>query len=284
MGRDRILQICALAWDTLLQARRRWVLISLFILATLVLAFYAFAVSVERGGVDSEQLKVTFPFAHLASEMSPESFAHGMVMFVLGTNTFLGLFFFILAFAGFIPESIQKGSADLLLSKPVPRWLVISVKMVSISLIASLIASYFFFGALVIVWAKSGYFAGEMIPAFLLSILLFQPMVPLMALVGVASRSTPLAVVASIGAYIISALAFGAKRVDFSFTYEWIGGMMKGLYYGFPQLVGMQQSILAKVGEGRSSFETEPFIQSMILCAVYFALAIIIFQRKDYTS
>ena len=280
-----LIQCKALVSETVLQARRKKVLISLFVFVTLILVAYTLLVRVTIGEVDPSEVLISSPLFGIGVEtVKIKEFADVMFAgFVLGPLTVVGFFLFILSFAGFIPENLRKGSADLLLSKPVPKWLVLLTKIFVIDFLGCLIAAYFFFGVLIIVWAKCGLYATEFIPYFLFVLLLYQPIVALISIFSVLSRSTVLVVIGSFAVYFLSMGLMPLKRIAFAFDPKWLSQLTQGLYSILPKFPEMISEIL-KSSVKMNNIETAPFKSSLIFSVVVILLSVFIFYRRTYTN
>src|SRR5438552_1450408 len=120
-------------------------------------------------------------------------------MTLLLISVFIGVF----VTAGFITSLMEKGSIDLLLSKPVPRWLFIVGRYCGAVLIIFAEVAFLIFG----LWLVAGLSLGSWSATFFLSAFLitlaFAGVYALVTLIGVFTRSSWFAIIIGLAVYII---------------------------------------------------------------------------------
>jgi ABC-type transport system involved in multi-copper enzyme maturation permease subunit len=274
-------QFFALCRDGLLQARRSYILLILIALCTILLGITAFAIQIEKGDITNEaEIILTVPLLGLERPMRPETFAFYTMRGTLQLIIRIGIFFFIFAFSGFIPESLAKGTADLLLSKPIPRWLILIAKAFTIGALSFCISSYLFVGTALLVWFKSGFWPGEQFTAFFCSQLMFVPLLALMTFVNVFTRSTALTVVVTLFTYFVSGFA-SVFAPEFSFEPRWLAHTIEGIWWSTPRFVDMANSVTKMVNPTDMDFG--PFWHAFAYSLIMFGVTLFTLNRKNYT-
>ncbi len=123
----------------------------------------------------------------------------GVSAFLLLISIFVGSF----VTAGFVTSLMEKGTIDLLLSKPVERWLYIAGRYVGAVLIILAEVAYLVLG----LWLVAGISLGSWSPNFLISIfaitLAFAGVYSLVTLFGVLTRSSWFAIIIVLALYIL---------------------------------------------------------------------------------
>lgn len=158
----------------------------------------------------------------------------------------LAMLGFIAICAGYIPNMLEAGSIDLVLSKPIRRWHIYFGKYVgglllfSVALIAIYIASFVLFGIMHGVWLWQFFGA---LPMTLFSLALLYAIV---GWVGLWTRSTGMAMVVGYVYYIVVDTAVGVltdpARYPWVSDIEWIAGWVDIVKMSFPSFHWLKKS------------------------------------------
>jgi ABC-type transport system involved in multi-copper enzyme maturation permease subunit len=100
----------------------------------------------------------------------------------------VGILIAIIATAGFIPNMLQKGTLDLTLSRPVPRWRILLYKYLGGLIYVSAAAGYLILGSWLILGLRSGIWSTGYLLAIPLLIFFFAALYSVSVLIGVATR------------------------------------------------------------------------------------------------
>jgi len=189
----------------------------------------------------------------------------------------------IFASASFITSLMEKGAIDLLISKPVPRWLYILGRYSGAIIIMLLEVAFFVLG----MWAVVSLSVGRWnwgFPISIIHIMLgFASLYSVVVLVSVLSRSNLLAIIAGFGiffiAFLLSIGRFGAEIVDTG-TKGPLGYIADVLYYVFPQTidmgVNMANGIIGK------EIKWTPIFLNLGLTVSYLTLSVFAFKKKEF--
>lgn len=248
--------------------------ISTFVLLLFILVFGFFSTGDLRGAIPQNPDKET-------AEMFKNAVAY-FKMVIISPLFIGGLFISIFATASFIPTMLEKGSIDLLLSKPVSRSQVIWGKFIGGTLMVLINIAYF----IIAFWAIIGLKFGVWDASFLLSILLitftFMALYALIILIGILTRSSALSIMISyLVILILSPLLAMRNKNDFLINNQFVEWISDGLYYIVPKTSELS-SITNSLILNKSIDSYQPIISSLLFMILTLALTIIIFSKKDY--
>jgi ABC-type transport system involved in multi-copper enzyme maturation permease subunit len=154
-----------------------------------------------RSGVDliSGELTLGFGLFHVELGRDPEDAVRFLQLLMAGgVADTAGILFALLWTAGFVPSFLEPSSASVLLSKPVPRWLLLTGKFLGVLAFVAFQVLVFIGGT----WIALGIRTGVWHPLYLLSIpvllLHFSLFFSFSALLGVLTRSSLISMVGSL--------------------------------------------------------------------------------------
>lgn len=110
----------------------------------------------------------------------------------------IGVFVAILVTASVVPQMLEPGSLNLLLSKPIHRWCLFLAKYIGACAFIVVLSTYFFFGLWLFFGLRLGIWDSAFLACIPLYVLVFAIYFSVSALAGAIFRSTIIAVVASI--------------------------------------------------------------------------------------
>ena len=189
----------------------------------------------------------------------------------------------IFASASFITSMMEKGAIDLLLSKPVPRWLYILGRYSGAFIIMLLEVAFFVLG----MWAVVSLSVGRWNWGFPLSIahimLGFAGLYSVVVLVSVLSRSNLLAIIAGFGIFFITFLLslgrLGSEIVDMGPKGP-LAYIAEVLYYIFPQTIDMGTNMAN--GIIGKDIKWTPILLNLGLTVAYLTISIKAFKKKEF--
>ncbi|MBI1825270.1 MAG: ABC transporter permease [Planctomycetes bacterium] len=136
----------------------------------------------------------------------------GIMDHVLG---FVGIVLSVIATANFIPNFVERGTVDLVLSKPIPRWRLLLYRYLGAMSFLGVQTAFF----VVLTFLVAGVRWNVWLPGYLLSIpliiLLFSFLYCISALVGLITRSTITAILLTLLGWVIIA---GVQSLDDMFV------------------------------------------------------------------
>jgi ABC-type transport system involved in multi-copper enzyme maturation permease subunit len=268
---------------TLGEALRKGTLIFYFLVATVILVVFGLAI----GHLPNDASIITI-FGHPVADNSANS--EVVVKILLGQLHSSSVFWIILfgtfGVAGLIPSMLEKGTIDLLLSKPLHRLeLLLGRSLGAVGGVATNLF-YFFAGVWLILGFKGGVWVWGFLSSMLYVIVAFACLSSIVVLVGLLSRSTALSVLTAFFVMVISTLLESRTALLFLLSDNTVyHAILNGLYYAVPQVPAMIQNSALLIGglPGRSTtFNIYPFVYSLSSAAVIYGIAGWYFLKKDF--
>lgn len=298
---------------TLRELRARKVVVGLFVVATVVWVALAFALQLdvvdgslagarlfgqETVAPDGEPVQPGDPLLDedgdpiLDDEGNPrthelpfgstllESVVFGAQAFVAGAAYWVGILLALFATGGLVASLTERGSADLLLTKPLSRSTVLAARLTAVGIVMLGLLSYLFGAVWLVMSIKSGLWN----PRFLLAIPvvfgMFAVVYGVVTLAGVWSGSGPLSLIATLGLLFVSlVLAIPGLHEQVSATWR---PVVLGAYHLFPKFGNVGTTAVPQLATGGAVGSLYPLLSSLAFGAVCYGFAFALFSRKDY--
>src|SRR6266566_2373597 len=182
--------------DTFQESFRNKMFLFFFLVSSLVIGSIGLALNMDA--VNGVMRGVTFFGSELrvpafTVKQWVESFQSGLAM-IIGT---FGLFLALMATSALFPQMLQKGSIDLLLCRPIPRWRLITARFVGGAAIMAFNAAYLFLGVWTVLGLKSGIWNQGFPLSTTLAIFGFAILFSVVMVVSVTSESGPAGLLAA---------------------------------------------------------------------------------------
>ncbi len=269
--------LLAIVEDTFREGIARKSIIGFFILSNfflLIALLIAFTVDLnslvpQQGAANAAMLPIEEIVRHLQALLT-------------GFLYLAALFLSVFATAGVIPNALEKGSIDLILSKPVSRNQLLFGKLIGSALIVFLNIAYYVLGMWLIISIRSGYWN----PPFLLVVFpitfSFLVLYAVMMLLGVTTRSSALSIILIYAfLYIISPILSSRELFLYSFiSSEAVRGVIDAIFYILPK-PGLIGDIAANLVLHKP-IDWMPIWTGASFSLVIFALTFRLMQRKDF--
>jgi ABC-type transport system involved in multi-copper enzyme maturation permease subunit len=202
---------------------------------------------------------------------------------VLVTLNFITICLGVFSTTGFITSQMEKGTIDLLLSKPVPRWLyIVGRYFASLSIILLQIV-WFILGLWIVISLTMGTWQVNFLSSIFFIMLGFAGVYSIVVLISVISASSALSIIAGIGLFFISLLVAGGRGIEKAVqtsgksVLSYIGDI---LYYILPQTGDMSANMKNLVlGE---PINWLPVFMIIGLTGIYLSLSVFIFSKKEF--
>jgi ABC-type transport system involved in multi-copper enzyme maturation permease subunit len=275
--------------DVFREAAARWTLLAYFVLSSLFILIFAFAVNLDivDGALAGARLfgrSLELSDSRIDLDKLVLGFESGFSAFLYLVGTFLAIF----ATAHLVPRLQEKGTVDLYLSRPVGRISLLLSRYAAGLLLAGVNLAYLI-GS---IWAIVFWKTGVAHPRFLLggAVILFaiSALLSFAFLVGVVTSSTGVSIMATYGVFFFSALLAGHERIAAAVSKQWQVIVVNGLYWIFPKTAEMGQAVVALVSGGQGparlqqSFTWLPFATTAAFALTCIGLASLLFRRKDF--
>jgi ABC-type transport system involved in multi-copper enzyme maturation permease subunit len=199
----------------------------------------------------------------------------------------MGVILGVFATASLVPHMLEKGTIDLLLSKPVSRAVLFASRYLGALLVAGANLFYFVGGVGVILALKTGVWNGGFFAAGLLMVVYFGALLAFLVLFGVLLRSTTIGIMLAAGVFIVSFV------VAWAHAYSWSAVLtskparfgaqatVEILYYALPRALEMGKVVTALVMQ-QPVVSWMPVVWTIVSGAGALTLAIAWFRRCDF--
>jgi hypothetical protein len=294
------MKVRALLLDTARELLSRRTLLVYFGIVTLthLLLILALQTDVANGAVTS--LRVFGVEGHASSNgfaidnraMPPGMQAEDLVRYLqIGLTWVLypiGVMLAVFATASLVPHMLEKGTIDLLLSKPVSRPVLFGARYLGALLIAGANLLYFVGGIGVILALKTGVWNGGFFLSGILMTVYFGALLGFLVLCGALLRSTTIAIMAAALVYLVS-LAVAAPHANADWPnlitshagrYATVA-VVEVLYHALPRTFEMGTLITSLVLH-RPIPSWAPVFWTMVSGGAALALALVWFRRADF--
>ena len=193
-----------------------------------------------------------------------------------------GIFLAIFSVSSIIPQMLEKGNIDLLLSKPISRMQLILGTFFGGNIVVFLNLSYL----IISLWFMIGLKFGDWDLTFLWSILIitfvFAVLYAMIIFIGVLSNSSILAMMISYIILLILSPILASREVFYNlFESDIAKTLIDGLYYLIPKTAELS-SLISEINVGMGIEDFQPLLTSFAFLILNLALSIIIFNKRDY--
>ena len=276
---------------TMLEAVRKGTLIAYFIIGTLIILVFAVGIRLSPGdAVTIEFFGTKMGVREIQGMNAPDFWLLQLYSNASGAILLFGLF----GTAGLIPSFLDKGTAELFLSKPLSRTnLFISRFLgalggISANIIFYTVGMWLVFGIKLGVWSW-GFLASAFFTSYI-----FACFYSIAVLSGIITQSTGVAIIMGFAFSILSGILETRELILFRI---WDNPVyhkaLDVLYYMTPQLDAMKNSAGTLIGKLNNpamrqmtnipeQFTFLPYLYSTLSAGAFYALSILYFKRKDY--
>jgi ABC-type transport system involved in multi-copper enzyme maturation permease subunit len=211
-----MIRYLAIIENTFREGIAKKTILILFGLISAVIFFFLLAL-----GATTDAL---FLFGQEVSEL-PEEAIRNVEAVALGVFYQFSLFLGIFAIAAFFPNMQEKGTIDLLLSRPMSRFNIFSAKFIGCMVIVLAIVTYMIGGTWLVIWFKTGIHHIEYLYTIPIFMLMFVSIMSFMAMVGIITRNTTSSAILA----IFFPVAFAGMFFGFH-----ISNVIKGSKFWYP--------------------------------------------------
>lgn len=275
-----MIQILGLIRETFLEAVSRKVMIGFFIISTLVLIILSLYLSSSGVSAVIESLQPTpdDPKAVALSEM-----VYSLQIGLGGAFFYAAIFFSIFITANIIPSTMERGTIDLLLSKPMSRARLLAGKLLGGFAVTAVNIVYFMVGSWLIVSVATGVWNTGYLLAFAPVFLGFLSLYSILALVGITTQSSALGmIICYLIASVIGGLLYSREQTLFQLIRsDEIRSLITMLYYALPQLPDLNKTTSDLI-QNKTVDSVVPLYNALGFSAVFFTLSLFFFRKKEF--
>ncbi len=282
------MKVAAIILDTFRELMHRKTLPIFFGIITLTHLFFLLALHTDVAEGTIASLRVMGMQGSTGTPIPVDRFVSGLqagIAFVLYP---LGILLAVFATASLVPRMLEKGSIDLLLSKPVSRPVLFASRTLGAFLVASAHLLYLALGIGMILGLKTGIWNGGFLLSGLMVSIYFGSLLGFLVLVGVLLRSTSIGVMVTALIFIVSLAMHGAHQdmrwVQVLSTPLWRGSvrtLVEVLYHALPRTYDFAR-MAGALTMGTEAPIWAPLLNSALSGAVALAAATLYFSRKDF--
>ena len=195
----------------------------------------------------------------------------------------LVLIFCIISAASFIPSMTDKGTIDLLLSKPLSRTKILLSKYTGAVVFVGISLVYFIGAIWLILSLKSGYWNFNFLFTIISLTFSFAVMYSIVVLIGLTTQSSIIAILVNLFLlFLLLPVLAGRETVIFTFVTSDVGRFIFNFfYYIFPK-PGEINDITVKIITKQAVPSWQPVITSFLFCAAVLGYSVYYFSKKDY--
>jgi len=260
----------AILYDTFLEIRSGkiiWLYAAVMVVLVLVFSLFP-SIKIDGTGLDDINL------------LSPEM-ASDMIAFFF--NGFFGFVIFLMVFgsAWLLPSYLNKGRIELVLSKPIDRFKLLSMKFLAVYLIKSLILIAMSVPIWIVLSIRLDNFSGYFFIGLLYGCLQFLAVYVIVFAFGLFGRSGALAVMGYFIVGIVTGL-LSNREVVYNFLGDSVWKTIIDIvYYILPKLNEMDANFKPLM-TGEGFIDTFSIYTTFGFSAVLFLLTLLIFKKRDY--
>lgn len=256
--------------NTFREAIAKKIFIGYYIIYTIIILVFLFAVNLDavEGVISLTDVK--------QSVMSLQAI-------MTSVSYLLVLIFCIISSASFIPSMVEKGTVDLLISKPLSRFTILISKYLGAVIFVGISLIYFIGSIWLILSLKSGYWNFNFLFVILSLTFAFAVMYSIVVLIGLLTNSSIIAILINLFLlFVLLPLLAGRESIIFTFvTNDAIRFVFNFLYYIFPK-PGEITEISIKIITHEAVDSWQPVITSFLFGAAVMAYSAYYFSKKDY--
>lgn len=184
-------------------------------------------------GVDKIKGEITFAFG--AIRVPSSQYREQVVRSVQWTMTgliadTLGVLMALIFTAGFLPAFVNRGTAEVLVAKPIPRWTLLSGKFLGVLIFVAFQVLIFSLGTWFALGIKTGYWEASYLVCLPILLIHFAVFFSFSTLLAVTTRSTVACVFGSLVFWLICwGMNFGHHTLAAQPIFDDLSPIMKGL-------------------------------------------------------
>jgi len=192
-----------------------------------------------------------------------------------------GILLALFATSSLIPSMLQKGSIDLIISKPMSRNQILLGRSLGASAIVAFNILYLVLGTWLVLSIKTGYWNFGFLTSGILIIITFMILYSMMALFGIMTSSGPFSLMITFIIIVTSPLLIARDEIYALLSSRVYGYIIDGLYYFLPKSAELGD-ITQKLVRGVEIQSWMPLWSSMGFGVFIFFVTGYIFSKKNF--
>jgi len=208
--------------------------------------------------------------------------AKGLKLIVVAPLFGGGLFLSIFSASSFIPNMLEKGSVDLIISKPVSRSQIILGKFLGGVIIVLINIAYLIVSIWLLIGIKFGVWDIDLLYSIFTITFTFGSLYSLIILIGILTQSSILAMMLSyIIFFVLSPVLTARDAISVFLDSSIMEFIMDVLYYIIPKTSELG-SLTTEIAIGYGIDDYQPILTTFGFLVLVLYISIIIFNKKDY--
>ena len=266
--------------DTFQESFRNKMFLFFFVVATLVVGSIGLALNMDV--VNGVMNGVTFLGNELrvpafSVKQLVQTFQAGIAMLIAT----IGLFLALLATSTLFPTMLQKGSIDLLLCRPIPRWRLLTARFLGGAAIMAFNAAYLFLGVWVVMGMKSGVWTRGFPLSTILVFFGFAVLFSVVMAVSVITESGPAGLLVAFALFMFSPVLAAHEQITPAFSQELYRQVFRLLYWIVPksaETIGAMRRLIME-----RALDIDWVVgTSLAFAVICYIVTMVYFTRKDY--
>ncbi|MBK8945876.1 MAG: ABC transporter permease [Ignavibacteriae bacterium] len=262
---------------TIREAISRKIIVAFFAISTFTIIIFALLFGFVSAENFTQMNSKNMPLDEMSAEL-----VKGLKLIVVAPLFGGGLFLSIFSASSFIPNMLEKGNIDLLLSKPISRTQIILGKFLGGVLIVFINIAYLIISLWILIGLKFSIWEPSLLHSILTITFTFASLYSLIIFIGILTQSSVLAMMLSyLIFFIFSPILSARDSIGYFFNNKIISYIMEGLYYIIPKTSELG-SITTELSLGYGIEDFQPILTSLAFLILVLYFSIIIFSKKDY--
>lgn len=190
----------------------------------------------------------------------------------------------IFSSSSFIPNMLEKGNIDLLLSKPVSRTQLLWGKYFGGTVVVLLNISFLLIGIWLTISIKFGYWDFSFLSVILVVTFTFAVLYSIIVLFGILTKSSIFGMMVAYLIFLILSplLNFANEKLQVFIDNETIRVVIKVMYYIVPKTSELMGVITLNLTSGKGINDLQPVLTSFLFLILLMGISNFIFVKKDY--
>ena len=265
-------------WYTVREALARKVFLFFLVLSALAIIITAIVVSVLSdasliSGVTAQQNKLVL-----------ESVATSIQLIVITPLAGLCILLAIFSSSSFVPNMLEKGNIDLLLSKPISRSQLLLGKYFGGLLVVLINVGFLIIGVWLVIAIRFSTYNFNFLSIILSITFTFAVLYSLIVLFGVITQSSVLGMMSAYFIFLILSPLLYAGKVQFDeiIKNDILKSVIKFFYYIIPKTSELMGSVTMNLATGKGIADWQPVLTSLTFLIAAVGYASYIFNKKDF--
>ena len=267
--------------DTFEESFRNKMFLFFFAVSSLIVGSIGLALNMDLVSGAIEGVTFFGEVLELPAGMTIERFVNAVQSGLAIVISIFGMFLALMATSTLFPMMIQRGSIELLLCRPAPRWRLIVARFLGGTAIMAINATYLMVGVWVVLGVKSGIWNTGFPMSVLLIIVAFVFLYAVVMTLSVMTENAPVGLLGGCAILMFSPVLAAHEQITPVLSRELYRNIFRSWYWVLPkiaELIGTVRSLIA----GTPLEIGTVLWTSALFTAGCFTATVIYFARKDY--